>query len=217
MRIVTDPFVDFFTLVLGRFILPFFHKTSGIFLPSVLDLVNSFSWSLVPSSVASSQSLDISSWVVRHAYKSSYNVFTSNLQASSRSKLSAVASLWLQPPPQERTFHLSQKIDDFFESNSTIARLLEPQFAYVGREVQVFTDHFQQSWIRLTLGQGSSERAFAIVLGYGVVGIILAFYLNVFTVGNARTAGRAVRNAVRQQLLVVKVRVIRSATDLRRS
>lgn len=137
-----------------------------------------------------------------------YQVFTSSLQASKRSELSAVASLWLQLPPQERPPHLSQKINDFFESNSTVARLLEPRFAYVGREVRLFTNYFQQSWIRLTLGHGSSERAFAIVLGYGVVGIILALYLNVFSVGNAKTAGRAVRNAVRQQLLVVKVRVI---------
>ncbi|KAH0836469.1 hypothetical protein J3R83DRAFT_8078 [Lanmaoa asiatica] len=170
MRIVTDPFVDFFTLALGRFLFPFFHKASRFFLSNVLSLITYFTGNLV-------------------------------LQ----SELSAVASLWLQSPPEARTPHLSQQINNFFESNSTIAQLLEPRFAYVGREVRLFTDHFQQSWIRLTLGHGSNERAFAITLGYGVVGIILALYLNVFTVGNARTAGRAVRNAVRQQLLVVKV------------
>ncbi|KAH0835462.1 hypothetical protein J3R83DRAFT_9100 [Lanmaoa asiatica] len=188
MRIVTDPFVDFFTLVLGRFLFPFFHKTSRFFLSNVLSLITYFTGSLALQSAASSQSHDITSWV-----------------ASKRSELSAVASLWLQSPPEARTPHLSQQISNFFESNSTIAQLLEPRFAYVGREVRLFTDHFQQSWIRLTLGHGSNERAFAITLGYGVVGIILALYLNVFTVGNARTAGRAVRNAVRQQLLVVKV------------
>ncbi|KAI9573863.1 hypothetical protein HD554DRAFT_2012394, partial [Boletus coccyginus] len=192
MRIVTDPFVDFFTLVLGRFLFPFFYKTSRFFLANVLGLIAFFTGSPVRPPVASSQSHDITSWVVRHTYKSSY-------------QLSAVASLWLQSPPQERPPHLLQKINDFFESNSTIAQLLEPRFAYVGREVRLLTIHFKQSWIRFTLGHGSSERAFAIVLGYGVVGIILALYLNVFTVGNARTAGRAVRNAVRQQLLVVKV------------
>ena len=57
----------------------------------------------------------------------------------------------------------------------------------------------------MTLGHGGGERAFAILLGYGVVGTFLAIYLNLFTVGNARTAGRVVRNAIRQQLLVVKV------------
>lgn len=211
MRIVTDPFVDFFTLVLGRFLFPFFYKTSRFFLSNVLGLVTFFSGSSDPPSVVSSQSHDITSWVVRHTYKSSHRVFSIIFQASKGSELSAAASLWFQSPPQERPHHLSQRINDFFESNSTIAQLLEPRFAYVGREVRLFTDHFQRSWIRLTLGHGSSERAFAVVLGYGVVGVILALYLNVFTVGNARTAGRAVRNAVRQQLLVVKVCILWSA------
>ncbi|KAG9309896.1 hypothetical protein JVU11DRAFT_9928 [Chiua virens] len=159
MRIMTDPFVDFFTLVLGRFLFPFFYKISGFVLSN----------------------------------------------ATKRSEFTAVASLWLQSPPQERAPSLLQKINDFFESDSAIAQLLEPHFAHLGREVRLFTTHFQQSWASLTLGHGSSECAFAIILGYGVVGIILALYLNVFTVGNARTAGRAVRNVVRQQLLVVKV------------
>jgi E3 ubiquitin-protein ligase MARCH6 len=215
MRIVTDPFVDFFTLVLRRFIFPFFYKTSRFFLTNVLGFITFFAGSLVPPSVVSSQSHDITSWVVRHTYISGYHGFTSSLQASKGSELSAVASLWLHSPPQERPPHLTQKINDFFEGNSTIAQLLEPRFAYVGREVRLVTNHFQQSWIRLTLGHGSSERAFAIVLGYGVVGIALALYLNVFTVGNARTAGRAVRNAVRQQLLVVKVCIFWSATGVR--
>lgn len=153
-----------------------------------------------------------------YAYKSRYCVFTSSLQASKRSELFAVASLWWQSPPQQRPAQFAQKINDFFESNSTIAQLLEPRFAYVGREVRLLSNHFQQSWTDLSLGHGSGERAFAIMLGYGVVGIILAVYLNVFTVGNARTAGRAVRNAIRQQLLVVKVcitqRLMRREADV---
>lgn len=206
MRIVTDPFVDFFTLVLGRFLFPFFYKISRFFLSNVVGLVALFSGNTISPSVPSSQSHDIiTSWVVRHVYGSSHRVFTSNGQASKGSELSAVASLWLQSPSQDRPSDFSQKINDFFESNSTIAQFLEPRFAYIGREVRLFTNRFQQSWTSLTLGHGSTERAFAVVLGYGVVGIILALYLNVFTVGNARTAGRAVRNAVRQQLLVVKV------------
>ncbi|KAF8141917.1 hypothetical protein EV363DRAFT_1151445 [Boletus edulis] len=186
MRIVTDPIVDFITLALGHYIFPSFYQTSRFFLSSALGLITFFAEALVPPSVASSQSHDITSWL--------------------GTELSAVASLWLQQSlPQEPPSPLTQKINDFFETNSTVAQILEPRFAYVGREVRLFTNHFQQSWIRLTLGHGSNERAFAVVLGYGVVGIILALYLNVFTVGNARTAGRAVRNAIRQQLLVVKV------------
>lgn len=65
----------------------------------------------------------------------------------------------------------------------------------------------QATWTRLALGQGPSERAFAVILGYAVVGLLLSLYLNLLTVGNAKTAGRAVRSAVRQQLLVLKVRI----------
>ena len=79
MRIVTDPFVDFFTLVLGRFVLPFFYKTSGFFLTNILGLITFFAGNLVPPSVVSSQSHDITSWVVRHTYIFSYCIFTSIL------------------------------------------------------------------------------------------------------------------------------------------
>lgn len=57
----------------------------------------------------------------------------------------------------------------------------------------------------MALGDGTGERIFAIALGYAVIGLLIAFYLNVFTVGTVKSAGRAVRSAVRQQLLVVKV------------
>lgn len=80
MRIVTDPFVDFFTLVLGRFLFPFFYKASRFFLANVLGLVAFFTGSPVRPPVASSQSHDITSWVVRHTYKSGYRVFTSGLR-----------------------------------------------------------------------------------------------------------------------------------------
>ena len=62
----------------------------------------------------------------------------------------------------------------------------------------------------MALGQGPGERAFAIVLGYTIVGLQLSLYLNLLTVGNVRSAGRAVisKNAIRQQLFVVKVQTL---------
>jgi E3 ubiquitin-protein ligase MARCH6 len=51
----------------------------------------------------------------------------------------------------------------------------------------------------MALGDGTGERVFAIALGYAVIGLLVAFYLNVFTVGSVKSAGRAVRGAVRQQ------------------
>ena len=81
----------------------------------------------------------------------------------------------------------------------------EPYFATLGKEVRLGATRMQATWTRLALGQGPSERAFAVVLGYAVVGVLLSLYLNILTVGNVKSAGRAVRSAVRQQLLVLKV------------
>lgn len=81
----------------------------------------------------------------------------------------------------------------------------EAYFAILGRAVRIRTARTQGIWMQFALGEGPSERVFAVVLGYAVVGLLLALYLNILTVGNARSAGRAVRNAVRQQLLVLKV------------
>lgn len=99
----------------------------------------------------------------------------------------------------------SNVIDAFFESNSTIVRLSEPYFAALGKEIRVTATHAKHTWIRLALGYGTTEKIFAVVLGYTVVGLLLALYLNILTVGNVKSAGRAVRSAVRQQLLVFKV------------
>lgn len=57
----------------------------------------------------------------------------------------------------------------------------------------------------MSLGRGPVEKAFAIVYGYLLIGISLAIYMNVLTVGTIKTAERAVRTVIRQQLLVVKV------------
>lgn len=66
MRIVTDPFVDFFTLALGHLLLPFVYKTATFALSNVYNLIAYFSGSLVSTSTASSQSYDITSWVVSY-------------------------------------------------------------------------------------------------------------------------------------------------------
>lgn len=84
-------------------------------------------------------------------------------------------------------------------------RYAGPYFAPLGEKMRVTWSHVQEHWIRLALGDGTAEKVFAISLGYVVDAILLAIYLNILTIGSMRSAGRAVRNAVRQQLLVVKV------------
>jgi len=86
---------------------------------------------------------------------------------------------------------------------------VEPYFGALGKQARASSYQVATSWTRLAIGDGTGERVFAIALGYAVIGLLIAFYLNVFTVGSVKSAGRAVRSAVRQQLLVVKVRVLR--------
>ncbi len=81
----------------------------------------------------------------------------------------------------------------------------EPYFAILGKEVRLSVESLKDSWLRLALGHGPTERLFAVSLGYVIFGLVIAVYLNILTVGTARSAGRAVRSAVRQQLLVIKV------------
>jgi E3 ubiquitin-protein ligase MARCH6 len=104
----------------------------------------------------------------------------------------------------------SYGVNALFEIDSPLIRSAEPHFAALGKEVRLAAVRLKMTWTRLALGDGTVEKLFAVVLGYAVVALILALYLNILTVGNVKSAGRAVRGAVRQQLLVLKVR--RSAT-----
>ena len=89
--------------------------------------------------------------------------------------------------------------------DSMLGRIVEPYFASLGQEVRNTVEGITNWWIRMSLGRGPVEKAFAIVYGYLLIGVALAIYMNILTVGTIKTAERAVRTAVRQQLLVVKV------------
>jgi E3 ubiquitin-protein ligase MARCH6 len=82
---------------------------------------------------------------------------------------------------------------------------VEFHFAPIGHEVRTNAARAAELWVKLATGSGTVERVFAVFFGYVVVAMSLSLYLNVLTVGNVRTAGRAVRGAVRQQLLIIKV------------
>lgn len=94
-------------------------------------------------------------------------------------------------------------LDKAFES--MLGRQVEPYFATVGQEVRKSAEGITGWWMRMSLGRGPVEKAFAIVFGYSLIGISLAVYMNVLTVGTIKSAEKALRTAVRQQLLVVKV------------
>ncbi|KAF4610509.1 hypothetical protein D9613_006687 [Agrocybe pediades] len=81
----------------------------------------------------------------------------------------------------------------------------KPYFEFLGRHVRVVATKAQEIWMNLALGTGNINRVFAICLGYSVVALLVGLYLNLLTVGNARTAGAAVRSVVRQMMLITKV------------
>jgi len=123
-----------------------------------------------------------------------------------REPLAGFVSSWVNSP--NATIEHILLTEDTVLSISSIPDYLgftEPYFELLGKEVRLTGAKLQATWIRMALGNGTSSRVFAIGLGYAVVSLLFCVYLNILTVGNARTAGLAVRNAVRQQLLVLKV------------
>ncbi len=99
-------------------------------------------------------------------------------------------------------------ITRFLESKRPIVVAAEPFVEGLGKQARTSSYQVATGWTRMALGDGTGERVFAIALGYAVIGLLVAFYLNVFTVGSVKSAGRAVRSAVRQQLLVVKASLL---------
>ncbi|CAE6401941.1 unnamed protein product, partial [Rhizoctonia solani] len=87
---------------------------------------------------------------------------------------------------------------------------VESRLAAFGRTVRLFSHAFARRWQQLAIADGTSERAFAICLGYIVLCMIMGIYLGVLNAGTVRGAARALRNAVKQQLIVVKVREVLS-------
>ena len=98
---------------------------------------------------------------------------------------------------------MSSLLDNGF--SSALGRLIEPYFASFGQEVRSTADGIASWWMRMSLGRGPVEKAFAIIFGYFLIAIGLAVYMNILTVGTIKNAEKALRTAVRQQLLVVKV------------
>jgi E3 ubiquitin-protein ligase MARCH6 len=105
-------------------------------------------------------------------------------------------------------------LDKVFDSS--IGRVVEPHFASFGQDVLNAAEGIGNWWTRMSLGRGPVEKAFAIVFGYFIIGISLAIYMNILTVGTIKNAEKALRTAVRQQLLVVKVFPASSAYNPRK-
>ncbi|KAF7976370.1 hypothetical protein HWV62_6933 [Athelia sp. TMB] len=188
MRIVTDPVVDLVAFTLQHVLLPPVLRT--FYNIAMLAL------RLSMGTEAASKVLD----QLNSHYVQAMNSTTSAYDQAVMWVLSSEAA-----PTVPSTDPLG--INKFFDSDSPLARYLEPQFAELGSQVQSFASRSKALWISLALGHETVDKIFAVALGYGVVATMVALYLNILTVGNVKTAGRAVRSAVRQQLLVLKVAI----------
>lgn len=93
-----------------------------------------------------------------------------------------------------------------YDEHSPIMQFIDRYFASLGEHVRITGLRMKDGWAEMANGDAPLNRMFSIALGYTVFGVMLAVYLNVLTVGSVQSAGRAVRNAIRQQLIVLKVR-----------
>ncbi|KAH9893215.1 hypothetical protein C8Q73DRAFT_746014 [Cubamyces lactineus] len=181
IRLVTDPVVDTVVLVLSRLAVPPLVALSQFVLASCFSAVSSLAGPERAEKVAS--------------YDQGIELATKILGGSSAPASSQIAS----------SENASSYLYKLLEEDTTVMRIAEPYFAPLGHNVRQWSASGKETWIELAMGDDRQDRIFAVLLGYAVVGLLLAIYLNILTVGTMRSAGRAVRSAIRQQLLVVKV------------
>ncbi|KAI0788709.1 hypothetical protein C8Q75DRAFT_879244 [Abortiporus biennis] len=188
IRFVTDPLVDLVLYIISKTMLPLFIRALQAVGNSLLRLVAlAFGQDLTIKGVNLSTTL----------YNRTVAAVNFALEQGTVYLASTATEAPVTPEPS-----LLERIADW---DSPIWGYLEPYFAPIGHAVRIALTDFKETWTRLAEGDTTSSRIFAIAVGYAVDALLLAIYLNILTVGSVKSAGRAVRSAVRQQLLVVKV------------
>ncbi|KAJ6580947.1 hypothetical protein B0H19DRAFT_1112979 [Mycena capillaripes] len=189
MRIVTDPIVDSVMYIIVALLLPLtariLYRVANLLFISVIFLI-----SVLFGQHKADKALEITSAAYFRAQKLSDKPLEQLFAWTSHSSPTAPS------PPESSAPSAFQ---------TAVVDVAEPYFAALGKEVRIGSDQIRTTWTQLALGHGPKEKVFAIALGYIVVMILVSLYLNLLTVGNMKTAGRAVRTAVREQLLVLKV------------
>ncbi|OSX64112.1 hypothetical protein POSPLADRAFT_1138372, partial [Postia placenta MAD-698-R-SB12] len=197
IRLVTDPIVDTALLLMSRLLLPSLLSVTNIALNISFRATSFVIGQKLTSRLASLIANIVSIFEasnVEPRFMAVCNGLLSQVALSSTSKPEAAGSSTSIP-------FFSQ----FLQQDSAIMRFIEPHFAPLGEKTRLTVAEAKSEWVRLSLGDGPNERIFAVGLGYAATAVLLAIYLNILTIGNVKNAGRAVRSAVRQQLLVVKV------------
>ncbi|KAL1742132.1 hypothetical protein HDZ31DRAFT_84364 [Schizophyllum fasciatum] len=89
--------------------------------------------------------------------------------------------------------------------NTLVGKQVEGWFAPFGGYVKAIVKEIKTTWTVFALEDQPPQRGFAVILGYSMILLGAGIYLNLLSVGNVQTATRAIRNTVRQQLVVLKV------------
>ncbi|KAJ3557499.1 hypothetical protein NM688_g1443 [Phlebia brevispora] len=131
------------------------------------------------------------------------NLYNRTLEVSQT--LATQVSDMVAPPTEGSAPVAATWIDKLAADDSAFMRVAAPYFAPIGEATRVMWADLKEMWTKLAIGDGTPEKLFAIALGYVIAFVCIALYLNVLTVGSMKSAGRAMRSAVRQQLVVVKV------------
>ncbi|CCM02594.1 uncharacterized protein FIBRA_04697 [Fibroporia radiculosa] len=187
IRLITDPIVDSVALVINQYLLP---RAMQIGMSIFGLLIRTISQERARQFIVLGANLyGQASIVMDYVWEQAV--------ARNSAKPSATSS---------RSFYLTF-VEELMEADGPVMSFIDPSFAPLGSTIRLTAREAKRTWISLAVGNGPNEKVFAILLGYAVVGLLLAIYLNVLTVGNVRSAGRAVRSAIRQQLLVIKVAI----------
>lgn len=223
VRFVTDPAVDFCMSLITRFIVP-----TALFVPRMLRVFVVATWFVVTrlyiqatDSLSRAVSGDPSAVPTLREREMAFRARDMTLIKLLRLDLGAVTghlgnvtTRWfsmLQPSAMDVAPKRLTNGSDW--ATNLLHRLPVDHVKaeeYV-HSLKTLSEHGARRWVSLVEGDGTPERLLAVSLGYFLVLLAAASYLNTFTSANARTAGRAARNVVRQQLVVLKVRLSRQA------
>ncbi|KAJ3818347.1 hypothetical protein F5880DRAFT_1491547 [Lentinula raphanica] len=193
IRLLTDPAVDLVAYFIVDVILP----------PPVRIIKTLLSWIARSSLWLISESLGEAQ---ANKASDSSQALSNLLEASYESCLRAVGLL--ENVAEEIVTANSEAIvarSPLSEALGVTMNYIEPIFAPIGRELRHGYNQLSEVWTKLAVGNGPVERIFSVLFGYCIIATGLAIYMNILTMSNVKTAGRAVRVAVKQQLLVLKV------------
>jgi E3 ubiquitin-protein ligase MARCH6 len=208
VRVITDPFVDAFLVILSQLILPPVFQIANATLTLVTSILLSTASTLFGHG-AEKALVDYAALTVSACCLYNHRIYLLIPQF----KYEHVQNFGSALSPSGESVNLTEPapsivfsgFNALFDIEASTVKWSEPHFATLGRQVRLAASSGKTTWIRLALGRGSSERAFAVILGYGVIAMLFAVYLNVLTLGSVRTAGRAVRGTIQNQLVIVKV------------